>query len=323
MRYLILFILAIVFFVGTQVKAQKDSISTSLRNNESLANDSSTNQNTPKIDIIGNALVKSISEDASLIQVERNDSAWTLAVKTSDLKTSLKSFAKNDKVDITFSQSKGGKELKTILVKTQQNSVSTRIWTLIGVALGLLFFSWLLIRQSLSKLILGLDNRYSNSKFQIVIWFFLLIVAYIATNILRSRVSIDFIGGVNIPSNLLMLSGLSALTFATAKGITESKVEEAKKEGVVDPKPLPTTGPKFPSDLFTDDAGNIDMADFQMIIITLLAVVTYIVQVFGFLASIEFHKNITLPDVDTTILATFGLGQEAYLAKKFVSKVGS
>ncbi|MNL40825.1 hypothetical protein D3C87_1632010 [compost metagenome] len=60
-----------------------------------------------------------------------------------------------------------------------------------------------------------------------------------------------------------------------------------------------------------------------MIFITLLAVVVYLVQIFGFLATIELHKMITLPDIDSTILSTFGLGQGAYLAKKFVSGLES
>jgi hypothetical protein len=41
------------------------------------------------------------------------------------------------------------------------------------------------------------------------------------------------------------------------------------------------------------------------------------------LGTIEFVKPITLPDVDSTILAGFGLGQGAYLTKKAVGNLGS
>jgi hypothetical protein len=52
-------------------------------------------------------------------------------------------------------------------------------------------------------------------------------------------------------------------------------------------------------------------------------VATYIVLIFNFFGHVEYSKLITLPDVDTTILATFGLGQGAYLTKKAVGNVGT
>jgi hypothetical protein len=48
-----------------------------------------------------------------------------------------------------------------------------------------------------------------------------------------------------------------------------------------------------------------------------MAVTVYLVQVFCFLGSIELLTVVTIPDVDTTILALFGLGQGAYLTKKY------
>jgi hypothetical protein len=60
-----------------------------------------------------------------------------------------------------------------------------------------------------------------------------------------------------------------------------------------------------------------------MIIVTIIAVATYIVLIFNFFGHVEYSKLITLPDVDTTILATFGLGQGAYLTKKAVGNVGT
>jgi hypothetical protein len=188
---------------------------------------------------------------------------------------------------------------------------------LFGIFLGLLGFKF----WNLKNLIVGGDNRYSNSKTQIVLWFSILIITYITCIVLRSYYGgIDFVGGVTIPQNLLLLSGLSALTFATAKGITESRINSDRETREL--KNPNNNRPKFPDDLFRDDKGSVDLGDFQMIIITLLAVVVYLAEVLGFLGMIEFHKVVTLPDVDTTILATFGLGQGAYLAKKFVGDAG-
>lgn len=84
------------------------------------------------------------------------------------------------------------------------------------------------------RLILGEDNRYSNSKFQVALWFFVVISAYVSTFILRIR--LGWVGGIDIPENLLLLSGMSAFTYGAAKGITVSKVNNAMARGEGDPK---------------------------------------------------------------------------------------
>src|SRR5271157_4752919 len=62
------------------------------------------------------------------------------------------------------------------------------------------------------KFIVGQDNRYSNSKFQVALWFWIVISSYIATVVFRVWCAgWDFFGAVSIPQNLLVLSGLSAL----------------------------------------------------------------------------------------------------------------
>jgi hypothetical protein len=59
-----------------------------------------------------------------------------------------------------------------------------------------------------------------------------------------------------------------------------------------------------------------------MIIVTLVAVGMYVVMILHFLGLMELRAATSLPDVDTTILASFGLGQGAYLTKKAVGNVG-
>jgi len=72
-----------------------------------------------------------------------------------------------------------------------------------------------------------------------------------------------------------------------------------------------------------NDVGGFDFGDFQMIVVTLVAVGMYLMLIFHFLGSIEFLRTTSLPDVDTTILAGFGLDQGAYLAKKAGGNVGT
>lgn len=81
------------------------------------------------------------------------------------------------------------------------------------------------MRKNLNKIFLGQDNRLSNSKSQMAIWFFVLLVGYISLSSLRViHGGLGFVGGIGIPQNLLLLSGLSALTYGGAKVITQSQV---------------------------------------------------------------------------------------------------
>jgi hypothetical protein len=74
------------------------------------------------------------------------------------------------------------------------------------------------------RFLIGADNRYSNSQVQLALWFTAVAAGYAAAVAVRSRWGIDFIGGVGLPENLLVLTGLSALSFGGAKVITARKV---------------------------------------------------------------------------------------------------
>jgi hypothetical protein len=221
-------------------------------------------------------------------------------------------------------------------------------WGRVGVLLGALAMlcvvALVTLRTHVPKLLVGKDGRYSNSKFQMAIWFAVLIVTYIAAVWIRVRWGdgLAFIGGVNLPQNLLLLSGISALTFGAAKGITMQNIEagqdKARKVALAtgqnpiaaaaaaktDVKPDAQPGERsLMANLVNDDNNEPDIGDFQMLVVTLLAVVVYLGQVFAFLGSMERLQVVTLPDVDTTILAAFGLGQGAYLTKKYAGKNGA
>jgi hypothetical protein len=267
-----------------------------------------------------------------------------LGAKTPEIKAILKSFNVGDIIDIQYAKGNGDGVgvLQDAFVEVKEVGVGPRILAFCLVAAGILLFSWLLLRSRLPDLVVGTDNRYSKSKFQMALWFFVLLVCYVAVTGLRCHYAgPDFIGGVGIPQNLLILSGLSALSFAGAKAITQSRVDAMVRDparlaaaGAVLPgttdavtmrKIEGATGnarPTFPFDLLHDDEGRVDLGDFQVIVVTLLAVVVYVLTVFNDLGSIPLHRLVSLPDVDGTILAVFGLGQGAYLAKKVVGDVG-
>ncbi|MHC1728948.1 MAG: hypothetical protein AB9866_23610 [Syntrophobacteraceae bacterium] len=235
----------------------------------------------------------------------------TLRVNGPALQGALKHFSKGDLVDVVRDE-KDKTFLKQISVQTRHPTVTARIFALIVAGGIMAVFSLVLLRNRTKFLIVGKDNRYSNSKFQIVVWFYLLITTYVATLILRgTQGGLEFVGGIDIPQNLLMLSGLSAFTFAAAKGITQGQVAANPNSKIAAPNP------NFPADLFQDDLECIDLGDFQTVIITLLAAITYLISILNFFSVVELRAVLHLPDVDTTILAVFGLGQGAYLVKKY------
>jgi len=216
----------------------------------------------------------------------------------------------------------------------------TRIITLVLFAVLLLGFAALATKGAPQSFVIGADNRYSNSKFQIAMWFWLLLTTYLSAICLRVLgPGWSFFGSVNIPQNLLLISGLSAITYGGAKAITQAKVDAATAAGVADPKPA-AVKPNFFADLVENDgtavpsAGggvpalntavrSFDFGDFQMLVVTFLALIMYLLAAYHFLGQIQFAASVTLPDVDTTILSAFGLGQGAYLVKKGAGNIGT
>jgi hypothetical protein len=224
-------------------------------------------------------------------------------------------------------------------------------WPVVGyiaAALAILLaFGAVVTQGNPLALVIGGDNRYSNSKLQMAAWFFVLISIYVAA-VLVFLVNgwSDYIGQISIPQNLVILSGLSTLTYGAAKVITVTKVADAK---AISPQYLAATGAPPPAaatplaqvaadavyqlkvtgaarprwrDLVQDDEGCVDLADCQALFITLLALVLYVISGYVFLSRLAPIPGLVLPDVDSTLLSIFGLGQGAYLAKKVASVAG-
>jgi hypothetical protein len=161
----------------------------------------------------------------------------------------------------------------------------------------------------LRKLVIGGDNRTSNSKTQAAIWFGIVIAAYIATLLARIWYGgWEYIGKINIPQNLLILSGISAGTFAGAKLVTANRVASGL--------PKPAANAASPVDLFANDRGQFDLGDFQMFAWALLAAGVYVLQMVAFLKTLSLSASVQLPDVDSTLVSFFGIGQGVYLTKK-------
>jgi hypothetical protein len=301
--------------------------------------------------------------------------AFPVTVTDPGLRAQLKTFQVGDVIRAEINDKGELADLRGALSipGNDQICATKRFLVLVTCALVIFGLATAVTKGAPLKFIIGMDNRYSNSKFQFALWFWVALSTYLAAIVFRVWFAgWDFLGGVNIPQNLLVLSGLSAVTYGGAKAITTSKVNAAMNPTptavavapaaspaaavVVDPganaggvavavapvanpapaaiavTATPNMNPKnaqpagnesFFEDLVQNDVGSFDFGDFQMLMVTFIAVAMYLSLIFHFLGSIEFVKTTTLPDVDTTILAGFGIGQGAYLAKKAGGNVGT
>ena len=204
------------------------------------------------------------------------------------LQDRLKLLHNGDHVAVLAATDNGQVTLRTLSAKVVAVGVRYRVLVLIGSIFAFWVVCFLLSGFHPEKLIMGEDGRFSNSKFQTVLWFGVVVVSYLATFWMRARIlGGDMLGGINIPQNLFLLSGMSALTFTAAKGITVAKIQSAAAAGVVNVKPFATAA-RFWSDLTSNDSNQFDLGDFQMLAMTFL-----------------------------------GLGHGAYLTKKAVGTVGN
>ncbi|MDD2800881.1 MAG: hypothetical protein PHC94_04545 [Methylobacter sp.] len=228
---------------------------------------------------------------------------------------------KGDRLTVLIDDKNTPHVIKQLKAVEKPVSKRVRIITLLMAAGVLLVFALIASKNKITRFVIGADNRYSNSKTQVVIWFCTLMVVYIATLGLRVVVyGWDFFGGVGITENLLMLSGLSALTYGAAKAVTVQQ-EQTAEAGMTGQKTR-AQNPSFPNDLFENDAGELDLGDSQMFFVTVLSAVVFLLTAFHFLSWIEYANDIYLPDIDSTLLSSFGLGQGAYLIKKVATPLG-
>jgi len=240
------------------------------------------------------------------------------------------------------------KEFKTFAAPVDPGP---RALALVGAAILVVLVAALVTNFRPQRFLIAMDNRYSNSQCQVALWFGAAMTAYLALVFLRLNAGgAAFAGGVAITTNLLIMSGLSALTFGGAKVITATKTGGASPVpslpgagaapapapappaqvqvgglAVAGPPAVPKTlapKPNLLTDLVQNDKNEPDFGDFQMIFISLIAVVIYLLSTFNSLGSIPLQAHVSLPDIDTSLLGGFGVGQGAYLIKKAALPVG-
>jgi hypothetical protein len=277
------------------------------------------------------ARVVSVNSDthATIMQAVDSGKKWSLS--GSDVqKIAGHYFEEGDLVTVTGEPPAAGADVS---IRAAPISVWPRIITILISALVLLVLATIVSTWRPYLFLVGADNRVSNSKCQAVLWFGAGMTVYLATLILR-LVESDWqlAGGIAMPANVLALTGLSGLTYAGAKmiAVTKNNGNPPVAAPADNTQPVAAgtqkqkaTKPNWLSDLFTNDQGELDFGDFQMILIVWLSVVIYMVSAYIALGNLPLQEHASLPDVDGSLLAAFGVGQGTYLAKKAALPVGT
>ncbi|GEM_PF-1124270 len=164
------------------------------------------------------------------------------------------------------------------------------------------------------KIAVGVDGRYSSSRFQGLVWSIVVLFSYVAMFVARAHAgSVEPIRA--IPPNVLVALGLSLGTTAAAAGITSSRVSRQ-----VEVKSQPGAEARGFAALVEDDNGRPDLAKAQLLAWAFVTLAVYVVAttdaVSRTLATTDLSLIPGLPDIDTTLLVLSGIGQGSYLANK-------
>jgi hypothetical protein len=176
-------------------------------------------------------------------------------------------------------------------------------------------------RTRLIYLVVGADERYSNSKVQTTAWMGVLMIAYIGTGLMRLWHGMEWTTAfsVGISDNLLATASLSVGAAAGAKITTGAKVatspDTAKPKGRADQRSLLA--------LFRNDSDEWDIGDAQMILITLGSIIYFIFRVSALWSALPLAAKIDLPEPTNIVTLVFGSSLGGYLAKKIASAPGA
>jgi hypothetical protein len=201
-------------------------------------------------------------------------------------------------------------------------------WVYLAVLGGLLIVSLLLHvlvrvaappgtpakKYGMMALFIGLDDRTSTSKLQPLLWTYAILWALISLLAGGGVEEFEEALGQELGEEYFLLLGGPYLVAIASKAKTTDDVNRAVERGEENPKP-----PKSPdvpggpteriAEIVTNDAGSVDLGDFQYAAFTLLTLTFF---AWAFIAS----PGEGLPAIPGTLLVLTGVSQAAYLGKK-------
>jgi hypothetical protein len=256
--------------------------------------------------------------------VTLNDEEVILAIPGAsvEIKQKIKLAQNGDRLSLRLDKSVTPWRIGKIEKISRPVSRGDRLMAMGATLLGLFFLALIFTNGRPCEFLIGKDRRYSNSQVQMVLWFGMTVTIYGATLALRYfKLDAGYLGGIGIPENVLVLSGLSAFSYGGAKMITAQKVINAEKASAAGVPPVPATGapgavgpsagvaagavvasaaspgtptikeskeaPNIIRDLVQNDSGEYDLGDFQMLLVTLAAVIIFGLTGYHYLGTLD------------------------------------
>jgi hypothetical protein len=201
-------------------------------------------------------------------------------------------------------------------------------WVYLAVLGGLLIVSLLLhvlVRvaappgtpaknHGMMALFIGLDDRTSTSKLQPLLWTYAILWALISLLAGGGVEEFEEALGQELGEEYFLLLGGPYLVAIASKAKTTDDVNRAVERGEENPKPpksadVPGGPTERIAEIVTNDAGSVDLGDFQYAAFTLLTLTFF---AWAFIAS----PGEGLPAIPGTLLVLTGVSQAAYLGKK-------
>ncbi len=253
---------------------------------------------TPAVSGVVQGKFNNLSPDRASVGVTLDSESQPRTIPIGGLAGKFEAAQKGDIVKIQVDNASDPKLITNVEQINRPVSIRARLIALAAAFLFLLFCAAGVTHWKPQVFLIGVDNRYSNSQCQLALWFGVVATVYAAATVLRTLyLGWDFIGGVGLPENLIILSGVSAFTFGGAKAITVSKLS-AMQQANPNMSPKGIGKPNLFTNLVQNDKGAADFGDFQMIMITLAATIIFLLTAFHFLGLLALNTQITLPDVD-------------------------
>lgn len=173
----------------------------------------------------------------------------------------------------------------------------------------------------------GADNRLSLSKFQTLLWTYVVLYVYVVLamhnlqqNAVNPRLPDAFgsaktPGTIGFPPSVLLLLGFSITTLVGAAGITANQIATG---AIKKPKcDAPSLDPRW---LVVGDDGNVDLTRFQVLLWTFVAAGVFLGDAWYLVGNNPVVRN--LPDIGNTLVLLMGVGQAAYIGGKLVITPG-
>ena len=200
------------------------------------------------------------------------------------------------------------------------------LWAWVVTALVMLVFAGLLgkrIRGGWSGALIDNRGRYSLTQFQIVLW--TIVLLSLITGVWFGRLVGDVADplGFDIPSEVLLLMGISLGSTAAATVVKTSKDQTRGEHVIATPR---TERPRWEQMFMVEEGADGDVVDvtkFQNFWLTLILVVGYVVVAADMLAAADTAAAVTaLPKIDGNFVTLLGISHAGYLAGKLPNRKG-